>query len=134
MDATVLLTHGEARIIERGRGPEIAGTRITVYDVLGYERLGWPDERTAAWLKVTVPEVEAARLYIGEHRGEVMAEYQQMLDRAKRGNPPEIRAKLEAARARFLAKLDDRQRRRVEELSGVGTNGAAGTHGAAGGR
>ena len=26
--ATLLLTHGDARIIERGRGPEIAGTRV----------------------------------------------------------------------------------------------------------
>jgi uncharacterized protein (DUF433 family) len=26
----------EAKIINRGRGPEIAGTRITVYDILDY--------------------------------------------------------------------------------------------------
>jgi uncharacterized protein (DUF433 family) len=26
----------EARIIKTGRGPEIAGTRITVYDVIEY--------------------------------------------------------------------------------------------------
>jgi len=25
-----------AQIIDRGRGPEIEGTRITVYDVVGY--------------------------------------------------------------------------------------------------
>ncbi len=29
----------EARIINRGRGPEIAGTRITVYDIMDYWRL-----------------------------------------------------------------------------------------------
>jgi hypothetical protein len=27
-----------ARIIDRGRGPEIEGTRITVYDVMDYWR------------------------------------------------------------------------------------------------
>jgi uncharacterized protein (DUF433 family) len=26
----------DAKIIDRGRGPEIAGTRITVYDVLDF--------------------------------------------------------------------------------------------------
>ena len=27
-------------IVNRGRGPEIAGTRITVYDILDYTRVG----------------------------------------------------------------------------------------------
>ena len=31
----------EAKIIDRGRGPEIAGTRITVYDILDYYDSGW---------------------------------------------------------------------------------------------
>ena len=31
----------EATIIDRGRGPEIAGTRITVYDVMDYLKHGW---------------------------------------------------------------------------------------------
>ena len=38
------LTYGDrmsAKIINRGRGPEIEGTRITVYDVLDYARQGW---------------------------------------------------------------------------------------------
>jgi len=30
-----------AKIINRGRGPEIEGTRITVYDVLDYTKHGW---------------------------------------------------------------------------------------------
>ena len=31
-----LLEPREAKIIERGRGPEISGTRITVFDVMDY--------------------------------------------------------------------------------------------------
>src|SRR5262249_35113813 len=31
-------------IINRGRGPEIAGTRITVYDIMDYYQLGWPPQ------------------------------------------------------------------------------------------
>ena len=30
----------EAKIIDRGRGPELEGTRITVYDVLDYHKTG----------------------------------------------------------------------------------------------
>ncbi len=37
----------EAKIIERGRGPEVAGTRITVYDVLDYHSNGWHRDMVA---------------------------------------------------------------------------------------
>ena len=37
-----------AQIIDRGRGPEIAGTRITVYDVLDYFQEGWREAPGAA--------------------------------------------------------------------------------------
>ena len=33
-----------AQIINRGRGPEIAGTRITVYDVLSYLASGMTEQ------------------------------------------------------------------------------------------
>ena len=35
------LKPAEAKIIDRGRGPEIAGTRITVFDVMDYLENGW---------------------------------------------------------------------------------------------
>ena len=34
-------------IIDRGRGPEIRGTRITVYDVLDYWKDGWRYDQIA---------------------------------------------------------------------------------------
>jgi uncharacterized protein (DUF433 family) len=110
MTEQLLLQHGDAQIIERGRGPEIKGTRITVYDICDYERKAWPNERTAAWLKLTVQEVEAARFYIDRHRAEVMAEYQKMLDREKRGNPPEVQAKLDAIAGTARRKLEEFRR------------------------
>lgn len=36
-----------AKIIDRGRGPEIEGTRITVYDVMDYWIAGWNVEQIA---------------------------------------------------------------------------------------
>lgn len=90
-------------IIDRGRGPEIAGTRITVYNVLDYSRHGHHHTYIAAILGISSAEVLAAIKYIEEHHDEVMAEYQEMLDRAARGNPREVRAKLKKSRQKLLA-------------------------------
>ena len=88
-------------IHDRGRGPEIVGTRITVYDVLDYHTHGDHPSLIAYWLGVRPDQVEAAIEYINGHRDDVMREYQKMLDREAKGNPPEIRAKLEESHRRL---------------------------------
>ena len=50
----------EAAIIDRGRGPEIAGTRITVFDVLEYLEAGWDDKGIAAVLSLHTEEVQTS--------------------------------------------------------------------------
>jgi uncharacterized protein (DUF433 family) len=53
------------QIIDRGRGPEIPGTRLTVYDILDYVRMGWGHARIALWFRISSDEVLAAgRLFI----------------------------------------------------------------------
>jgi uncharacterized protein (DUF433 family) len=103
-------------IHDRGRGPEIIGTRITVYDILDYDRMGWDADKIANWLQLTVEQVRMAQQYIKEHESEVQAEYAEMLAFAARGNPPEIQARLQANRAKLLARLNDRQRAIVERV------------------
>ena len=88
----------EPRIIDRGRGPEIEGTRITVYDVMDYHLDGWHRDLIADTLSLSSPQVEVAIRYIEEHRDEVMPVDQKMLERDARGNPPELQAKLDAIR------------------------------------
>ena len=66
----------EAKIIKTGRGPEIAGTRITVYDVIEYYKTGWHRDMIADNLELSSHQVEAAIRYIEEHRDEVMADYE----------------------------------------------------------
>jgi uncharacterized protein (DUF433 family) len=95
----------EAKIIDRGRGPELAGTRITVYDVLDYHELGWHRDVIADTLELSSEQVELAIRYIDEHREEVMAEYAEMRARDARGNPPELQPKLDQAHQRLQAKL-----------------------------
>ena len=99
----------EAKIIKTGRGPEIAGTRITVYDVIEYSETGWHRDRIAAILGLSSHEVEAAIRYIEEHRDEVMASYEKNMERIRRGNPPELQAKLDAGHERFLAMVQERR-------------------------
>src|SRR5436309_3033553 len=88
-------------IINRGRGPEIAGTRITVYDILDYYRQGWHPSAIAATLRLSSAQVEAAIAYIEQHQEDVMAAYQRLLDRSAQGNPPEVRARLDAIAANY---------------------------------
>jgi uncharacterized protein (DUF433 family) len=90
-----------AEIIDVGRGPQIAGTRLTVYDIMDYLRMDWHHTAIAAWLRISSYQVLAAIEYIEEHRAEVEAEYKLMLERDARGNPPEIQAKLDAIHAKY---------------------------------
>ena len=110
----------EAKIIDRGRGPEVAGTRITVYDVLDYHKHGWHRDMIADTLELSSQQVEAAIRYIEEHRDEVMAEYAEMLARDARGNPPELQAKLDAAHERFLAMVREIREAKNREAQDAG--------------
>ena len=96
-------------IIDRGRGPEIRGTRITVYDVVDYWKDGWRCEQIAGLFRLPPNEVQAAITYIKEHEQEVMADYQAILERheelRRKYHTPEIEAKLARNREKLQAKL-----------------------------
>src|SRR5438876_239929 len=102
-----------ARIINRGRGPEIEGTRITVYDIWDYAKENWHRDAIAVWFRLSSAQVAAALDYIEQHKDEILAGYERILERERRGNPPELQAKLdaihkecEALRAEPKAKLN----------------------------
>ena len=112
-----------AKIIDRGRGPEIEGTRITVYDVLDYHKTGWHRDMIAATLDLSSQQVDVAIRYIDEHRDEVMADYEKILARHARGNPPELQAKLDAAHERFLALVREHRVAENPEARDAGHSG-----------
>ena len=99
-------TTEKPEIIDRGRGPEIKDTRITVYTILEYLIHAWDKHRIAALLNLRDNQVQAAIDYIDEHDLEVLREYVQILERIRAGNSPELQAKLNACHgsARELAK------------------------------
>jgi uncharacterized protein (DUF433 family) len=113
----------EAKIIKVGRNPRIARTRITVYTVLEYLQEGWRPDDIAFCLGLTRHQVDAAIHYIEEHKEEVMAEYELIMDRIKRGNPPEIQAKLDAARGRARAMIEERRRSKSQQTKDEGHSG-----------
>lgn len=109
----------EPRIIDRGRGPEIEGTRITVYDIMDYYRAGHHHSVIAAILNISSREVQCAIDYIENHKAEVEADYQRILDRIAKGNPPEVQKKLDLAHERFVKMVEDRRRTQAEEDRGA---------------
>ena len=107
----------EPAIIDRGRGPEIAGTRITVFDVLDYLEAGWDDKGIAVVLSLGTAQVRAARHYIEAHPEEVQVVARRIKERIAQGNPPEVQAKLAEAHAKLQARLRDLRAQRVEGKS-----------------
>jgi len=83
----------------------IAGTRITVWDVLHYLETGWSCPEIAATLHLSEAQVEAVARYIEDHREELMMVQRQIEARKARGNPPEIQDKLAKSSMKLQAWL-----------------------------
>jgi uncharacterized protein (DUF433 family) len=107
-----------AHIIDRGRGPEIAGTRITIYDVMDYWTAGWHCEQIAGLFRLPPDDIQAAIAYIEAHKAEVLTEYQRILARHSQAQPPpEIQEKLVHSHQKLQAKLAEiRARRRAKDM------------------
>ena len=106
----------EFSISDRGRGPEIAGTRITVYDVFDYYRHGWDASRIASLFRLSTQQAQAAVDYIDAHRDEVAAAHARILARHRDYQyPAHVRKVIDQCRQsadRRLAEI--RKRRKVE--------------------
>ncbi|MDZ4874188.1 MAG: hypothetical protein CLLPBCKN_003584 [Chroococcidiopsis cubana SAG 39.79] len=69
----------ESAIERTERGLTIAGTRITLYDVMDYFTAGYPAKLIREKLCLTDAQIDAALSYIETHQAEVIAEYQEVL-------------------------------------------------------
>jgi uncharacterized protein (DUF433 family) len=116
-------SHEKAAIVRTERGLTIAGTRITLYDVMDYVTAQYPPKFIQGLFELTDEQINAALSYIEANRAEVEAEYQQVLKEAEElrqyyeeknreliariaSQPPKpgqeaVRAKLQAAKAKF---------------------------------
>ena len=98
-------------IIDRGRGPEIEGTRVTVYRVLDFVREGGTAKRIAAELELTEDQVESALAYIAAHRQDIDREYANILERVNQPNPPWVEVGGATAAADLKKRILDRASR-----------------------
>jgi uncharacterized protein (DUF433 family) len=114
----------ESVIIDRGRGPEISGTRITVYDVMDYYTAGWHRDEIAALFRLASRDIQAAIDYIEAHKEEVTAEYQKILDRHANYKYPEwVQKIVDECHGKAAQRLQEIRARRNSE------NGNANPHG-----
>lgn len=79
-------THGEGdqpTVVRTERGLTLAGTRITLYQILDYLKDDWPPHLVRDWLNITDPQLAGVLTYIENHRDEVEAEYDLVLREAE---------------------------------------------------
>lgn len=104
----------ESFIHDRGRGPEIAGTRITVFHLLPYFL---DPSATEAYIcqvnNLSAEQVAAARAYVLNHADTVLAEHLKIEARIAAGNSPSVGEKAKKTHedfVRFREWLDQRNR------------------------
>ena len=89
-------------IHDRGRGPEIAGTRITVYNLLqSFLDPNVTEEEICRVYELTAEQVAAARAYVLSNPDTVLAEHLRIEKKLAAGNPPEVRQQAERAKSTF---------------------------------
>ena len=74
-------------IHDRGRGPELIGTRTTVYDVIPYRLAKHDPDWVAGVMGHTREQIDALYRYMDDHYDEVMAVHWKIEARNARGNP-----------------------------------------------
>jgi uncharacterized protein (DUF433 family) len=72
----------QTTVVRTSRGLSIAGTRITLYDIMDYVTEDWPPKLIQYWFNLTDKQIADVMDYITNHRAEVEAEYQLVLQRA----------------------------------------------------
>ena len=77
------VSHHQPAIIRTERGLTVAGTRITLYDVMDYVTAQYPPKFIRALFDLTEDQINDALSYIETNRPEVEAEYQLVLKQAE---------------------------------------------------
>jgi hypothetical protein len=94
---------GDSLIHDRGRGPEIVGTRITVLDLLPYFLDPSATESYICQVNnLSADQVAAARAYALRHPDTVLAEHLEVEARIATGNPPSVAEKAKNTHEAFL--------------------------------
>lgn len=108
------------QIIDRGRGPQLSTSRITVQDVVPYLQDGW----TYAQIREAMPtltdeEIQVIEQYVRDHYDDVMEEDRRIRERnANRVAAPEHLEARRRGRAKMIALLERRANEKAAEKNG----------------
>jgi len=70
-------------VIRNSRGLSIAGTRITLYQIMDYINAEWSPKLIRQWLGLTDKQMSDVTEYIKTHTAEVEAEYREVIRQAE---------------------------------------------------
>ncbi len=70
-------------VVRTNRGLSIAGTRITLYNIMDYLKAEWPPKLIRDRLNLSDKQISDVMNYIQTHREEVEDEYQEVLKQAE---------------------------------------------------
>jgi uncharacterized protein (DUF433 family) len=105
-------------IVDRGRGPQLSTSRITVQDLVPYIQQKYSHEEIREIMPVlTVAEIEAVEKYVQDNHEAVMEQDRRIRERATgRRKPPEVE---EAERNERLKRLEKARQEIHQKLQGA---------------
>lgn len=77
------MNHDNEIIIQTGRGPTVAGTRITIYQLMEYLKDGWTPKHIAEWFTLSQEQMDAVVAYLKSNEEELEQKYAAVLQRAE---------------------------------------------------
>jgi uncharacterized protein (DUF433 family) len=106
------------QIVDRGRGPQLSTSRITVQDLVPYLQQNYTNEQILEIMPVlTVPEIQAVERYVQENYDAVMDQDRRIRERSIASQKPveveeterkERKQRLDAARRLIRQKKQER--------------------------
>jgi uncharacterized protein (DUF433 family) len=107
-------------IVDRGRGPQLSTSRITVQDVVPcLQRNCTPEEIMELIPVLTLEEIQVIQQYVRDNYDEVMEQDRRIRARtANRVTPPEILESRKKGRAKMLGLLEEFAKQKAEKNNG----------------
>jgi uncharacterized protein (DUF433 family) len=108
------------QIVDRGRGPQVSTSRITVQDLVPYLQQKYTHEQILEIMPVlTVDEIKAVERYVHDNYEAVMEQDRRIRERnAQRTTPPEIQEIRKKGQAKVLALKEQFALRKGEKKIG----------------
>jgi uncharacterized protein (DUF433 family) len=107
-------------IIDRGRGPQLSTSRVTVQDLVPYVQQKLTYEQILEIMPaVTLEEIQVVERYVQENYDAVMEQDRRIRERtANRKNSPEIEEILRRGGEKMAALREEVKKRKLQELNG----------------